>query len=354
MANDGLSKKSLPTSTVGRGKSFTLEGRKRLETWSDEHVRLFNADSLLVYPQWETPTVIVSDGAYGILGFEGDTSDHLQIAEWYEPHVKAWSSYATPCTTLWFWNSEIGWAATHSIIEKHGWRYVNANIWNKGKAHVAGNVNTAKIRRFPVVSEVCVQYVFEARIGGMPLQQWLISEWGRTGLPVRHANIACGVKDAAGRKYLDKGHLWYFPPPEMFARLATYANEHGAIEGRPYFSNDGKSAMGAEQWAKMRSKFFCPHGYMNVWDRPPLKGRERVKVPHKESKAAHLNQKPLDLMRLIIEASSERNDVIWEPFGGLFSACLAAKLLNRKAYGAEIDADYFHVGVARFADAPQL
>ena len=33
-------------------------------------------------------------------------------------------------------------------------------------AHIAGNVNTKKIRRFPVVSEVCVQYAFEARIDG--------------------------------------------------------------------------------------------------------------------------------------------------------------------------------------------
>ena len=56
------------------------------------------------------------------------------------------------------------------MLEKQGWRYVNANIWNKGKGHIAGNVNTRKIRRFPVVSEVCVQYVFQARIDGAPPQ----------------------------------------------------------------------------------------------------------------------------------------------------------------------------------------
>lgn len=349
MDNDIFPKKNLPTSTVGRGKSFTLDKQLSIERWSDNQIALHNADSLSMYPIWETPTVIVSDGAYGILGFEGDTSDHLKIAEWYEPHVKAWSTFATPTTTLWFWNSEIGWAATHPVLEKYGWRYVNANIWNKGKAHVAGNVNTAKIRRFPVVSEMCVQYVFEARINGLTLQQWLINEWKRTGLPVRHANSACGVKDAAGRKYLDKGHLWYFPPPEMFARLAAYANENGAKDGRPYFSENGIEVMSATRWEQMRSKFHCPHGYMNVWDRPPLKGSERVKVPNKETKAAHLNQKPLDLMRLIIEASSDSNDVVWEPFGGLFSACLAAKQLDRRAFGAELDADYFQVALERFS-----
>ena len=73
------------------------------------------------------------------------------------------------------------------------------------------------------------------------------------------------------------------------------------------------------------------------------------------SKAAHLNQKPLDLMRLIIEASSEPGDVVWEPFGGLFSACLAAKHSDRRAFGAEIDHSYFQLAVAeRFSGEGRL
>jgi site-specific DNA-methyltransferase (adenine-specific) len=68
--------------------------------------------------------VIVSDGAYGILGFEGDTSDHLGIADWYEPHIQAWSQQATAQTTLWFWNSEIGWATVHPVLERYGWRMI--------------------------------------------------------------------------------------------------------------------------------------------------------------------------------------------------------------------------------------
>ena len=158
--------KHLPTSTVGRSKALKLDTVPRDNRWTDGDTHLFLGDSLTLYEQWDRPTVIVSDGAYGILGFEGDTSDHLGVASWYEPHVAAWSRQASAQTTLWFWNSEIGWAAAHPILEKHGWRYVNANFWNKGKAHIAGNVNTAKIRRFPVVSEICVQNVFEARIGG--------------------------------------------------------------------------------------------------------------------------------------------------------------------------------------------
>lgn len=342
------------TSTVGRAKALRPSAPPSQLPFEDAAVSLACGNSLDHYSRWDTPTVIVSDGAYGILGFEGDTSDHLDIPKWYEPHIEAWSKRATAQTTLWFWNSEIGWAAAHPILEKYGWRYVNANIWNKGKAHVAGNINTAKIRRFPVVSEICVQYVFEARIDGQTLQHYLYKEWKRTGLSLRSANEACEVKDAAVRKYLDQGHLWYFPPPDVFAKMVAYANKHGKREGRPYFSQDGKRPMTSDDWAKMRSKFYCPHGWMNVWERPPLKGAERIKVPERGSKVAHLNQKPLDLMKLIIEASSQPNDVVWEPFGGLFSASLAAKQIQRRAFAAELDPDYYQLALGRFQTPPDL
>lgn len=333
------------TSTVNRGKAFTMVGVPDADHFQDEFVDVRLGDSLACYPQWATPTVIISDGGYGVLGFEGDTSDHLRLPEWYEPHIAAWSRYSTPQTTLWFWNSEIGWATVHPILEKYGWRYVNANIWDKGKAHIAGNVNTAKIRRFPVVTEVCVQYSFEARIDGLILKQWLLREWKRTGLALKRANEACGVKDAAVRKYLDQGHLWYFPPAEAFERLQSYANAYGAPEGRPYFSRDGRRPMSALEWASLRYKFHCPYGMTNVWQRNSLHGKERVQMD--SGRAIHLNQKPLDLIQRTIEATSEEGDVVWEPFGGLFTACLAAYKLGRRAFGAELDPTYFQFGIDR-------
>lgn len=324
-----------------------LQTAPEAASWQDDLVSIAYGDSLEHYQAWDTPTVIISDGGYGVLGFEGDTSDHLDLPDWYEPHVQAWARHATPNTTLWFWNSEIGWAAVHPVLERHGWRYIQANVWNKGKAHIAGNVNTKRIRRFPVVSEVCVQYTFEARVRGVTIKDWLYQEWKRTGLPMRAANKACGVADAAVRKYLDRGHLWYFPPPDRFAMMVEYANEHGDAAGRPYFSIDGKQPATADQWIVMRYKFKCPHGVTNVWQRPPLHGSERIRVGN--GRAIHLNQKPLDLTRMIIEASSEPGDVVWEPFGGLFTGCVAAREVERRAFGAEIDSTYFQYGVERVA-----
>jgi site-specific DNA-methyltransferase (adenine-specific) len=42
---------------------------------------------------------------------------------------------------------------------------------------------------------------------------------------------------------------------------------------------------------------------------------------------------------------------VWEPFGGLFTASLAAKQLGRRSFAAEIDPTYFQFGVQRFNQA---
>ena len=50
-----------------------------------EHADLFCGNSLDLYKNWTSPTVIVSDGGYGILGFDGDTASYSELGEWYEP-----------------------------------------------------------------------------------------------------------------------------------------------------------------------------------------------------------------------------------------------------------------------------
>lgn len=316
------------------------------------NIKLYKADVLSLYDLWDSPVVIVSDGPYGISGYEGDLKTSSELKDWYFPHLLKWAEKSSPITTLWFWNTEIGWANVHPLFENLGWKYVNCHIWNKGKAHVAGNANSKTLRKFPVVTEICVQYVKEAKFDvqnqAMSIKDWLRHEWRRTGLTFAKANEACGVKNAATRKYLTKCHLWYFPPPEAFDKLVSYANKYGKPQGRPYFSVDGVKPLNGKKWETFRAKFYCEYGINNVWNIPPLNGAERIKMG---SKNAHSNQKPLELMKLIIKASSDIHDVIWEPFGGLFSASLAAYQLKRRAFAAEIKADLYEIGKRRFENA---
>ncbi len=316
-------------------------------------VEISLGDSLDFYQFWESPTVIISDGPYGIKGFPGDPPTVETLPELYEPHIREWSEKALPSTTLWFWNTELGWATIHPLLEKYGWEFRNCHVWNKGLGHVAGNANTKTLRKFPVVTEVCVQYVRTVKLpakgvqDGLPIKEWLRYEWERTGLPFSKTNEASGVKNAATRKYFTKDYLWYFPPADAFQKLVDYANQHGDPAEVPYFSIDGIRSLTGEEWELMRAKFNCLFGINNVWNEPPIRNKERVKVG---SKAVHLNQKPLSLTRTIIESSSEPGDVVWEPFGGMCTGAIASRQLHRKCYSAEILADFYHSAVHRLEE----
>lgn len=318
------------------------------QSFSQKGVTISHADALACYPKWDAPVVIVSDGAYGIGGFEGDPVTTDGLVDWYRPHVESWSEHATPLTTLWFWNTELGWATIHPLLVENGWSYRCCYIWNKGIAHAAGNTNSKKLRKLPVVTEVCVQYVkdavFDVEGEKLSMKQWLRHEWQRAGLRLYETNRACGVKNAASRKYFTQDHLWYFPPADAFVQFAEYANTHGNPSGRPYFSIDGERVPSRDEWEAMRAKFNCPLGVTNVWEEPAVRGQERIR--HK-GKILHTNQKPLRLIERIIRLSSDEQDHVWEPFGGLCSAAIASLRLNRTCDAAETDRAFFETAARR-------
>lgn len=349
---------------VEKPQNGTATSRGALTPVCDSY-SLFEGDVRQAYADWPTPATIISDGAYGVRGFHGDTVDSTDLADWYREHIKAWSTASRPGTTLWFWGTEVGWATVHPELDRQGWDYVQTIIWNKGLAHIAGNVNGKTIRQFPVVTEVCVLYQrrFEVETENCTLgvQEWLRHEWRRSGLPLYLSNEACGVKNAATRKYLTKDWLWYFPPGEMVARMAAYCNENGFESGRPYFSLNGERSVTAIEWDRMRYPWTHRHGLTNVWSRPPLHDGERLKGSLRRSaprtykptraSATHLNQKPLEFMERLVYATTREGDVVWEPFGGLASGSVAAVALGRKAYVAERDPHFAGIARERLNDA---
>jgi DNA methylase len=307
------------------------------------------ADAMERYDAWPAPTCIIVDGPYGVSGFPGDPPTTHGLAEWYAPHAAAWARHALPSTTLWFWGTELSWAVVHPVLELHGWDYRSAHIWDKGVAHIAGNVNGSSIRRIPVVTEVCVQYtrrvVLQTGDGNvLRMREWLRKEWQRSGLPLYRTNDAAGVRNAATRKWFTQDHLWYYPPPEAMEALAAYATEHGKPTTWPYFSLDGETPLTAAAWATMRAKWRHAHGVTNVWREPAVRGAERVRH---NGRIVHQNQKPLRLVEMSIRACTDEDDIVWEPFGGLCTATIAALRLGRKAYAAEINPRVFEAAAAR-------
>ena len=127
----------------------------------------------------------------------------LSRLETSSPIVLTFIDGTALATTLWFWNTEIGWATVHLLLAREGWEYVQTILWNKGIGHVAGNVNGDTIRRLPTVTEVCAFYrrdlKFPTADGPMPAREWLRSGMaaGRNapaepGISRRHAPARAG------------------------------------------------------------------------------------------------------------------------------------------------------------------
>lgn len=63
----------------------------------------------------------------------------------------------------------------------------------------------------------------------------------------------------------------------------------------------------------------------------------------------HPTEKPVELMKFYVENSSNKGDIVFDPFIGTGSTLVAAKELNRKWIGCEIDEEYFNIANKRLS-----
>lgn len=78
----------------------------------------------------------------------------------------------------------------------------------------------------------------------------------------------------------------------------------------------------------------------NVWNF----NRVRFKMDEYEN---HPTQKPEALLERIILASSNKDDVVLDPFSGTFTTSAVAIKHGRKAIGIELNDDYYKIGIRR-------
>jgi site-specific DNA-methyltransferase (adenine-specific) len=78
----------------------------------------------------------------------------------------------------------------------------------------------------------------------------------------------------------------------------------------------------------------------NVWNM----NRVRFRMAEYQN---HPTQKPEELLKRVILASSNKGDVVLDPFSGSFTTCKVALDLDRKCIGIELNPKYFENGLRR-------
>jgi len=81
---------------------------------------------------------------------------------------------------------------------------------------------------------------------------------------------------------------------------------------------------------------------------PIVQGKERLRGT--TNKSLHPTQKPEKLLELIIKASSNKGDIVLDPFFGTGTTGKVAQELNRKWIGIENNATYVQLAQQRLTN----
>jgi site-specific DNA-methyltransferase (adenine-specific)/modification methylase len=95
-------------------------------------------------------------------------------------------------------------------------------------------------------------------------------------------------------------------------------------------------------WNKQHTWNFGKQNEMhNFFQSPICMSPERLKQPK------HPTQKPVALLKHLIRVASNPGDVILDPFMGVGSTGVAARVLDRRFIGMELNDDYFNAAASR-------
>lgn len=72
--------------------------------------------------------------------------------------------------------------------------------------------------------------------------------------------------------------------------------------------------------------------------------------PAEKKYGKHPTQKPIDLLRRIVLASTNKGDIILDPFTGSSTTCIVATMHDRKFIGIDLEKSYLNLSIKRFND----
>lgn len=202
-------------------------------------------------------------------------------------------------------------------LESMGLELRQQIIIDKGMRSVSGRA-TKKYKIFPNVTE---SILFIVKDNKKFVKPFLRNRQMALGLTAKQINEALGVKSNGGGMwsiYTGKNVCEQFPTEELWGKLSKILKFQC-----PY--------------KKVAQTFNTQMGFTDVWTDIDFYKEERI----------HPTQKPLKLIGRLIEASSNKDDLVLDPFSGSASTLIGCIQLNRHYIGIELDEEYYKVGLKR-------
>ena len=111
-----------------------------------------------------------------------------------------------------------------------------------------------------------------------------------------------------------------------------------------------KNTCNANRWYMKNCEYtlFMRKGEAKTINNPSCKTVHQFNNP--VGNKNHPTEKPIDLMKMYVENSSNKGDLVLDPFMGSGSTVIACKELERDCIGIEIDKKYFDIASHRISD----
>lgn len=206
------------------------------------------------------------------------------------------------------------------ILEKNGLELRQQIVLNKGMQAVSGRA-TKNYRMFPNATE---SILFLCKDPKPFVKSFLKQRQRELGYSAKQINEMLGVKSNGGGMwsiYTGQNVCKQLPTEELWNKLQTILQFD-----MPY--------------KKFSQTFHAQMGLTDVWDDINFYG---------EKDRIHPTQKPQALLARLILASSDKDNIVLDPFMGGGSTALACIDHNRKYIGFEIDREYHRKALQRLA-----
>jgi len=131
--------------------------------------------------------------------------------------------------------------------------------------------------------------------------------------------------------------------PNMTKRVFTHSTEFvvWSVKGKGWTFNYEE----VKQINPFKQKDGCPKQMRDLWELPLVQGKERLRG--NDGRALHPTQKPEEMLKRIILASSNKKDIVLDPFLGSGTTTYVAKKYGRKWIGIEQNKKYLEIARKR-------
>jgi DNA modification methylase len=207
------------------------------------------------------------------------------------------------------------------ILESYGLELRQQIIVNKGMQAISGRA-TKKYRMFPNVTE---SILFLSKDPKPFIKEFLKNRQKELHLTAKEINDRLGVKSNGGGMwsiYTGKNICEQVPTRELWEKLQAILQFD-------------------LQYDTIKQTFNTEMGITDVWD--------DIDFYHEKGRI-HPTQKPLKLINRLVLASSDRNDVVLDPFMGSGTTAVACVESGRRYIGFESDTEYYRQSQTRLAE----